>query len=709
MKRESKITRKRSTKKSSSEKKLEPELYRLTRSDLPNILAFIDADSQKGQRSVAATAPTPAWSIVEALELLIDAGHFLSAAKLANHAISIVAGDGRERLFRAYLELCRVMTDGQQSAPIDSIERLYIEIHNGGHSLADRVRITLVLARVLGICMAVGSLNQAVVLRARNILSMELERLSATPPAKERDDFYCQVLIELSKLYLHAPSPEPLIARAMLRELLISERFSAISPALQLDLKRVLFHAQSVSNTLTENDTLKIENLRSEADSLGGVARGLVELSISRIEEFFDPQALEMAADLFIENDFLSAAFEAYFQLATREFDRGHNLSARRYHEGAYRVSTQGGFMHGRMLSLFGLFQCEQLVGDRKKVAGLVNQLKAIADTEVGLAAGGLNLVAIQQASGDDDGALESALKCRNLFQSAGLVAFEAQALHAAGVVYVRKGRFSEAISVWERARVIEEQRHAFISAAERVGFIVQARMLEDLSAGGGLKPQTISCISNELQGADSLLASYGVQEEAVRVRAKLAVLSSHVDMMKGERVSALRKLSRARELFEDLDAEQDVAITHAFSAVAMLELARSGNTNLLEEALGSLQRSLQFFVKEMHYGIRWKLFYFMAACSLMISQSKLSDEERYKWRDVAVAWIASAEKEFEKGAKYSAEPEEQRLDPEIFAPGLNRKALDELKAALGLSGTVKKRRAKQSEAKPAPNGGFLH
>jgi hypothetical protein len=87
-----------------------------------------------------------------------------------------------------------------------------------------------------------------------------------------------------------------------------------------------------------------------------------------------------------------------------------------------------------------------------------------------------------------------------------------------------------------------------------------------------------------------------------------------------------------------------------------------------------------------------------------------LSDEERYKWRGVAVAWIASAEKEFEKGAKYAAEPDEQqRLDPEIFAPGLTRKALDELKTALGLSDNVKKRRAKQSELKPAPNGGFLH
>jgi tetratricopeptide (TPR) repeat protein len=601
------------------------------------------------------------------------------------------------------------MIDGQQSGPLETLERLYIEIHNGGHSLADRVRITLILARVLGVCMAAGSLNQDVLLRARNILSSELERLYTYPPSSERDDFCCQVLIELSKLYLLAPAAEPLVARSMLKDLLLSERFSEISPVLRLDLKRLLFHAQSVSNVLTEAPKIRIEDLRAEADGLGVVARGMVELSINRVEGFFDPQALEMAADVFVENKYLSAAFEAFFQLGTHELDRGHNLSARRFLDGAHKVSSQGGFLHGRMLSLFGLCQCEELVGNRKKVAGYVKQLKAIINTEVGLGAGALNLVAIEQASGDVDSALEIALKSRIFFEKVGLVALEAQALHAAGLLYIKKKNYDEAIATWERSREIEQRRHAFISAAERVGFIVQARMLGDLGAGEGLKPQTIVSILSDLQSADTSLASYGVHEQAMSLRARLAVLSSHVDMIKGERVSALRKLSLARELFERTAAEQDVAITHAFSAVAMLELARNGNPKLLEEALGSLQISLQFFAKEMHYGIRWKLFYFMAACSLMISQSKVSNEERYKWRNVAVAWLASADKELDKGEKHRPEPDESRVDPQIFAPGLKRKALDELKSALGISGTVKKRRAKQLEVKPAPNGGLLH
>jgi hypothetical protein len=137
---------------------------RLTRESVPEIVKVLGTSSDKSARS---------WNIVEVLELLIDAGHFATAHILASRVIEMVRGDGRERLFEGYEALCRLMSDGAQSECVDRLERLYVEIHNTGHSVPDRVRIGLLVARALALCVGLGTMSQAALLRARNLLQVD--------------------------------------------------------------------------------------------------------------------------------------------------------------------------------------------------------------------------------------------------------------------------------------------------------------------------------------------------------------------------------------------------------------------------------------------------------------------------------------------------------------------------------------------------------
>jgi hypothetical protein len=58
--------------------------------------------------------PAPAWNIVDALEVLIDAGQFRVARGLASSISELVNGDGRERLFDGYVVLCDLMERDSQ-------------------------------------------------------------------------------------------------------------------------------------------------------------------------------------------------------------------------------------------------------------------------------------------------------------------------------------------------------------------------------------------------------------------------------------------------------------------------------------------------------------------------------------------------------------------------------------------------------------------
>jgi len=648
-----------------------------------------------------------AWNIVEALELLIDAGQFGVASSLAVQVADLVRGDGRERLFQAYAVLCRLMINGDQSECIAELERLYVEIHNGGHSIADKVRIALLLSRATAVCVSVGSLSQGAILRVRNVIGVELDRVAESGD----HDLQCQVVVELAKSYLYAPTPDARAARSILREFMNEAAFVQVSPPSAFDLRRALFQAERAAqnrSTAQATSSTQADLLRREAQGLGAVERALAELTIARGEPEVDSETLGRVAEVFAENGFLSGAYEALFMLATCTLDRGYNMQAGRLWRRALEVAEIGGFLHGRLLAASGLFQCEFAAGNMAEAMLWYDFLQEDIRTELSLGSSGLNLAAIEQMVGDHQAALTTAKRCESFFKAQGLAGFQAQAAHLVGLCQARDNRWDEARQSWARAVALEDKRHAFVLASERRGFVVQAHIMHDVAAGGQLRPETATRIAAILAKAESDLQPYNDQGDALRVRARLRVVQAHIDVMEGEHLTALRNLSIARGLFEVGGLEQDVARAEAFAALSMIEMGKKGNPSLLEEAVMHLQRALQVFSAGTASPVRWKLLYYMAVSSVMIGQSKSSQEERLKWRELAISWLRRAEKEYAQADDIAGTGVETNEFAQ-FSPTLKQGAIDELKEALGLSGRGKKRGEKPAKSTDVITDRYLH
>lgn len=677
----------------SAEEKNTSDQSKLTRASIDLICRTLDD----------ASGAAPAWNVVEVLELLIDAGHFLRAKDLSQATSQMVAGDGRERLFDGYALLCELMDCGEQTRCLEALERLYVQIHNGGHSVPDKVRISLLLARALAICVSVGSLSQRAILRARSILSLELDRLALASDL----ELEAQVVTELAKCYLHAPTEDLRAAQAILDVFLRKPSFSGVSPERAFDLKRVLFQAERRLNHQGDSKASE-ELLRLEAHRLGGVERALAELTICRGQAEIDLDQLMSADEIFQANDFLSAAFEANFVLAGNALERGHNVIARRHWLTASAIARRAGFLHGRLLANLGLFHSAFMGDDLQKALLHLHFVEQEINSEMALGSAGLNLAAAQQMVGVFDQALETAKRCESFFEQQTLVGFQAQAANIVATCEAHAGRWVHARLAWSRAATLDRNRHAFVLASERQGLAAQALMMRDMTDLGEIKPATVKRIKSMLERAESSLEAFGQLEEALRVRARLQSIYAHVCVLCGEHVKGLRFLSNARDLFSSLGMELDQALTDALTALSMLEISKTSNPALAEEAVMHLQRALQFFSLAGDSGIRWKLLYYLAAGALLVSQSKSGDLDRLKWRDLAALWLRDADKECKKHQGTSTV---SGGHPD-FAPGLKPAAIDQLKRALGLKDRARKRRGDADEVLdelPIQPDGYVH
>lgn len=668
--------------------------YEISRDSVASVLGVL----RNGQ------AAAPAWNIVDVLELLIDAGHFLVARNLAGDVAGMVAGDGRQRLFHGYKALCELMELGNQSDSLEALERLYIEIHNGGHSIADKVRIGLLLARALALCVSVGSLSERVMLRARSILSVELDRIALV----QDYELEAQVLTELAKCYLYAPTADAKAAQALLEIYTQKPTFQKVPAERAFDLKRVLFQAQR-RVAPDAASAITVELLRLEAQSLGGVTRALTEVAIARVTDVIDEQQLERAADIFEANEFICGAFEVRFMLASRALEVGHNVVAERQWRCALTLAETGGFLHGKLLALLGLFQSAMLGEDSQQACQWLKAASQELSSELALGSAGLNVAAGWQIARDYPRALAVASRCEAFFKARALVGFQAQAAHIVGTCEAQEGRWSKARLAWARSAALDEQRHAFVSACERKVLVAQSYLMADIVSPGQIRPITTRKVVEILERTESTLRAFGELNESLRIQAKLQTVHAHLCVISNDHVRALRYLSSARDLFAKLGLDYDVAFADAFSALSMLEISKSANSELAEEAVMHLQRSLQYFLTVPGSSMRWKLLYYLAVAAVLVSQSKSADQDKVKWRTLAAGWIRASEKEAalvpESGGVAPSGVDESSSG---FSPGLKPAAIEQIKDLLGLRGNSRKRR-QSSAISLTSSAGYVH
>jgi tetratricopeptide (TPR) repeat protein len=642
------------------------------------------------------------WNVVESLELLLDAGAFKDALALATNVVAMLADDRRNRLFQAYVELCNLVQGAPINPALEKIEALTVEIEHGGFSANDKCWSAIVLARAIEVGVYSRALPESDLFRARTILSQEFSKgVVATNPQT-----HMRVGIELARSYIHCPTPELPAAQEILVRLLSLTESLAVTPELAFDVARLMHQVGG-------EEEFSADRLRDLAATLGGVARGLAELTIARREPRISEvtaNALERALILFEESSYRSGEYEALIALASASAECEHHAKAYRLFSRADLVASTGGFLYGRGIALLGLFHSALASSEVENARVGAEKLRLLCSFDIFVTAFGLNVVAAHQLLGRSDVAAKIAMKCERLFAAHGLRGLTAQAAFMLGASYADGGKWKQARAAWKRSLTCDELRRAYISACDRRAALAQAIAMVDVTESGTLRETTLVEIENLLAKSEEALRPFGQSTQALQSLGKALHIHAQLAILAKQPLNALKYLNRARECFGELGLEREVALTDGLIGLALLEASKQSGARLLDEAIGALQRSLDFFVREGQVTVTWKIRYYLAVAYILKSQQSGDPLHRDAHRQMAAGFLeeASGESSVMTGPLGMLRASTGDGD---FSPGLKPDVLEPLRRVLGMNnpprkGKVVSKKVAKSSSKYGP---FLH
>lgn len=671
------------------------EPIQLSRKDLPELLKTLEEDGH---------VPSITWNAVDALELLVEAGHFRAARALADGVRSLVAGSPRERLFRGYISLCDLMDCGRISECAQEIEAMQAEIAAGGHSAADRARAALLLARALFVGVSLGVLPDEDLLRARAALAVEFEACATQDARKYR----FQLGLELSKTYLHAPRPELLQAQLLVDKLEAYAASEQCFPQSMLELRRVQYHVKQLGCSVEESEAAA-EELRREARSAGELEEALVEIAIARCSagNSDGTDRLQHALMVFEKNRFNSGTIEALFVVADAALSRGLTTRASALFSRIIELAHDGGHLQAALIAIYGSFHVAISDGNLDAARDIRKTLEASLDSDLAIGAVGFSAVHAAQVLGDSKSAARCASICERLYKARGVRAAQAQALYLAGSAHAAAGEWQRAKKAWKESLEIEESRRAVVSSSDKRAALAQAVTMSEFSRRGYVSERAIREAGRLLMESEEALAPFGAVPAALRALAKALSIRAQLSVVSKDPVSAVSCLHRARGLYEKLGSTRDVALTDALSGLALLEVGKTRGGEIFEEAHAMLRQALTFFDSPQHNVIRWKLKYYLSMSAYLSSQAKGHGQGGLSWRETSASWLRGAMVDLESASSQDC----AGSDAADFSPGLTPEVLEPLKRALGLKERTKQRpSASIREPEKAPgDGGYLH
>jgi hypothetical protein len=251
----------------------------------------------------------------------------------------------------------------------------------------------------------------------------------------------------------------------------------------------------------------------------------------------------------------------------------------------------------------------------------------------------------------------------------------------------------------------------------------IQALILiatRDKALSGGARQTALQRVQKALTAEFSQLDSYlelvsGITDMAP-LEARVAQVRAQAMFLRGDSVGGVKALSTARERFASVGFDREVAIIDGCLGVALLDVSKTQGVSVLDEALGALQRSQDFFdLHRVDLSILWKVKYYLALTASERSRREAELAKRIMWHEAALSWLEGA---FEhraalmaasKGAA-SAEGGVPVWDCE-FAPELSSRDLDALARSLrAFKAELRPRVAERSEKRKASRSrGQLH
>lgn len=673
----------------------------LNRAGLRELLQTLEEDGHN---------PEVTWNAVDALELLVEAGHFRVARALANNVVLLVCDSPRERLFRGYVALCTMMEEGMVFECARTLEGVHAEILAGGHSAGDRARAALLLARVLFMGVSLALLPDTDLLRARAVLEAELTDASDGELGWHR----MQLGLELVKTYLYAPKPELLQAQLLLQKLEAeAEKEGVWTPQAKLELLRLRYHLQNghmqKAPPVGCARSVTVEDLRRAASEIGEIEGALVELTAARISRSDQDglNRLRQAVEIFEKHRFCSGTIEALLILADASLAEDMTTRANVLFTRVADAAREGGSLQALLLALLGSSHCALSSGETERATSARRVVEDSLKTEIGIGAVGFSAVQAAQLSADYRSAIRCATHCERLFRQRGIRPAQAQALYLLGSAHAASGAWARARKAWGDAVNVEDLRRATVSASDKRAALAQAVVMSEHSVRGYISDQGRQKAEKLLSEAEKALVPFENAPAVLRAQAKILSVRAQLCVMSQSAVAAVSCLHKARETYERLGSVRDVALTDALSGLALLEAGKSRGGELYEEAHTFLRQALDFFNSPQHGVIRWKLKYYLAMAAYLSSQARGHGRGGLSWRETSASWLRAAIED----AESLASAEHMGGNGSDFSPGLTPEVMEPLKKALGMK--ITDRIGSSSRPRPQDklpgDGGYLH
>lgn len=588
------------------------------------------------------------WNVVEALELLLDAGQYKVAQRLARYICTLLHDDDRQRLFAAYETLCQIAIDGTLHSKLAILDTINQQMSVLGHSQADRVRIALVRARALGIGISMKALPEGELFAARVLI--ESQYRAALSAGKVQLALVAG--LELLRTYVYSTSPEFVAARGLLAQLVSLEDPASkgvdISTDVRCDLARFRYFIEISLAGAVRNDFLE-RRLRSEVAELGELAQALAELTINRLApEECDREALEGAHAVFVSYGHLSAAAETALLLAGQSLAVGHHARAQRLFSAAFSIGDESGSQYTQISATLGLFHTHAASGDSVECLSLAHELSGFMPTELGLSGFGVTVVPALQVIGDLRGAAKLARRCLSVARSGRVTALELEALTRVAGCFAAAGNWNKAAATYIEAAECAKLRRDFAARCDLQIAALQAELVLFNADLVGKSTQAVLLRRREI--CDALLGDVHASMRQVSDPFQAAVVRARVEQVHGEILCAsgdtlgcIRSLGEARKFFMEVGFVRNVALVDACSGVALLEVAKSQGAAVWEEAFASLQRGLDLFERHNDVAISWKIKYYLAFGASMRSKRESDPPKQAMWAEMARSWLDGA------------------------------------------------------------------
>jgi len=645
------------------------------------------------------------WNAVEAMELLLDGGQFNAVLSLADRVLTMLGEDPRERLFAAYRALASIIARGDVEQSLVIIEHRAQHIRNGHHSVHDIMRINSIMARALAVSVSMGCLPDHCVHRARMLLSAEFMN---TPRDSE---LMITIGIELARLNLFGPLPDPMAAAGVLTALDGAMGVNQCKEDLKDEVDRLWF-ALSLGKPIDGHRYISLEQANEKVNQKSDLERAYWILSISRR---VDPRQmneawLDEALVTFARYGLLGGAFQIAHRRAQVSLMDRHYPRAERWLKLALEYAQSGGFLHGEIVALIGLFNCAVGTGMIEESHGLLKVLDRILSSDVGWGAGGLSIAASYQMAGNFEKAATITRTCEKFFGERGLPTLESQAAFMLGASAAGSHEWLEAKKAWERSLRVEKQVRNFAAIGERRIAIAQALAMVEFTKTKGISLKTWRKIEVLLERAHSDLFSALGGVELNRAVSKMLQTYSQLCIMARRPLEGLKALNRAREVTLQLDSPREVALIDAACGLTLIEVAKIKGPSMFEEANSALHRALECFREAQDAEVRWKLKYYLCISAVMIMQAAVDESEKAHWQQVAVSWYRQARSDLQQVRRSELAPALPGGEV-VFSPGLSPDSLDQIRKVLGIDEEkVRPKTAKSgSEVRIRRSGKYLH